>query len=124
MLRDVVGPKGLKSCRSYVQNDLRPFNAARRQAFEELRGEVQPRRRRGHATGFAREHGLVPFTVERSVSASDVGWQRDMAVDLDRLEAVAVRTENADASPAVRGQRVRCDLQRNARRDRKNLSDA
>ncbi len=101
----------LKCSQPHVQRDFRGFNAARFDASQNFRREVQTCGRRGHRTLFAGVDGLVALAVRRLVLAVDVWRQRDVANALDDGKEIRHgKKANAALSEAAAGDHFRLQL--------------
>ena len=111
VLFDPLHPDGLKGSQSYVQRDLRGFNAAFFHAFKNLRGEVQTSGGRGYRSAFARIDGLIALPVRRTIGAFNVRRQRHVADAFDERNEVRNRREtNCPFSELSAGKHFRLKL--------------
>ena len=121
VLGGIVDLDRLERSRADVQHDVGARDAARGERREQLRREVQPRRRRRDRSRFAREHRLVPLDVARGVGPLDVRRQRNVSVSLDRLVEREVALEANDARSSLGHLE---NLRREVRRDRRRADRA
>ena len=85
VLARVVYRDGPERAGADMQQDVSPFHAFPCECLQHVGGEVQSRGRRSGRSRLARVHGLVPVQVCRRIGTCHVGWQRYVAVSLDRL---------------------------------------
>ncbi len=84
-----------------MEQQLHDTHAAVFDLFEYLRGEVEPRRGRGHAAVHLGVHGLVALPVLGLGWALDVRWQRHCSVALhDLVRSEASREAKASQASA------------------------
>src|SRR5205823_11437100 len=103
VILDTLDAHRLKRSIPHVQRDLGQRDATILQHPENLRGEMQARRRRGDGSAVPREHRLIPFAIVYAIVALDVRRQRNMADRVDDiLNRSTVAAPQPDRAPSVK----------------------
>ena len=98
----VVGLDRLECPRPHVQHHLAAPHSARFDLVQERGREMQPSRWRRHRSSFARKHRLIAVRVGGVVATSNVRWQGDVPVCLDRDVDTHCRAKLHDACAPLR----------------------